>query len=110
MAGALETADPVRRAEIHARLADLLDDPEARAWQLAASVDEPDEAVAKALEEAAHHARSRGAPRPAALVLDRAEQLTPSDRQADAVRRAVEAAYLHFEAGTRGGPRRSFET
>ncbi len=38
-AGALETADPQRRAEIHARLAELLEDPEARAWQLAASVD-----------------------------------------------------------------------
>jgi DNA-binding CsgD family transcriptional regulator len=98
-AGALETADPVRRAEIHARLAELLEDPEARAWQLAASVDEPDEAIAEAIEEAAHHARSRGAPRPAALLLDRAEQLTPNDRQDEAVRRAVEAAYLHFEAG-----------
>jgi DNA-binding CsgD family transcriptional regulator len=98
-AGALETADPQRRAEIHARLAELLEDPEARAWQLAASVREPDEAVAAVIEDAAHHARRRGAPRPAALLLDRAQQLTPAGAADDAVRRAVDAAYLHFEAG-----------
>jgi DNA-binding CsgD family transcriptional regulator len=98
-AGALETADPTRRAAIHARLAELLDDPEARAWQLAAAVDAPDDGVASAIEEAANHARQRGAPRPAALLLDCAEQLTPADSREDAVRRAVEAAHLHFEAG-----------
>ncbi len=98
-AGALETADPRRRSEVHARLAGLLEDPEARAWQLAASVHEPDENVATVIEDAADHARKRGALRPAALLLDRAEQLTPSASRDDAVRRAVEAAYLHFEAG-----------
>jgi len=98
-AGALETADAQRRALIHARLAELLEDPEARAWQLAASVEEPDESVAVVLEDAARHARSRGALRPAALLLERAEQLTPRDQQGEAVRRAVEAAYLHFESG-----------
>jgi DNA-binding CsgD family transcriptional regulator len=98
-AGALEMADPVRRAGIHLRLAELLDDPEARAWQLAASVDEPDAAVAAVIEDAATHARTRGAPRPAALLLECAEQLTPPVSGDDVVRRAVEAAYLHFEAG-----------
>ena len=76
---------PLRRAEIHARLAELLEDPEARAWQLAASVDEPDEAVAAGRSRsAARHARARGAPRPAALLLDRASELTPPDRPDDA--------------------------
>src|SRR5918995_464930 len=98
-AGALETADSQRRAEIHARLAELLEDPEARAWQLAASVDRPDEDVAATLEDAARHARARGAPRPAALLLDRARHLTPADRQEEACRRAVDAAYLHYESG-----------
>jgi DNA-binding CsgD family transcriptional regulator len=98
-AGAYETADPLRRAEVHARLAELLERPEARAWQLAASVDEPDEAVAAVLEEAARGVRSLGAPRPAALLLDRARELTPTDRREDIVRRAVEAARLHFESG-----------
>ena len=98
-AGALEAADPQRRAEIHARLAELLEDPEARAWQLAASVDRPEETVASALEGAAHHARSRGALRPAALLLDRARELTPADREDARVQRGVDAAYLHFESG-----------
>jgi len=98
-AGAYEIADRTRRKEIHVRLAEHLVDPEARAWQLAASVDEPDEAVARALEEAAGHARARGAPRPAALLLDRARDLTPPDRPSDATRRMINAAYLHYEAG-----------
>ena len=98
-AGAYETADRARRAEIHARLAELLDDPEARAWQLAASIGTPDEAVADALEEAAQHARRRGALRSAAQMLDRASELTPSDRRGDALRRAVDAAFRHFESG-----------
>ena len=98
-AGAYETDDPARRAEIHARLAELLDDPEARAWQLAASIGSPDETVAVTLEEAADHARGRGAPRSAAQMLDRAAELTPPELPDDALRRAVGAAYLHFESG-----------
>jgi DNA-binding CsgD family transcriptional regulator len=98
-AGAYDIAAPLRRREVHARLAELLDDPEARAWQLAASVDEPDETVAAVLEDAARHARARGAPRPAALLLDRARELTPGDRPEDAQRRAVDGAFLHFESG-----------
>lgn len=98
-AGAYETADPTRRTEIHARLAELLVDPEACAWQLASSVHEPDESVAAVLEEAALHARARGAPRPAALLLDRARELTPSGSRDEALRRAVDAAYLHYESG-----------
>jgi DNA-binding CsgD family transcriptional regulator len=98
-AGAYEIADPLRRAAIHARLAELLEDPEARAWQLAASTDEPDEHVASALEEAARHARARGACRPAARFLERAGELTPGERPDECARRAVDAAYLHFESG-----------
>jgi DNA-binding CsgD family transcriptional regulator len=98
-AGAYEIADPLRRREVHLQLAEALEDPEARAWQLAASVDQPNEAVAGALEETARIARARGAPRPAALLLDRAQELTPVDQPKDALRRAVDAAYLHFESG-----------
>jgi DNA-binding CsgD family transcriptional regulator len=98
-AGVYEGANPLRRVEVHARLADLLEDPEARAWQLAASVDRPEEDIASALEAAALTARARGAPRPAALLLDRARELTPVDLGPDAIRRGTEAAFLHFEAG-----------
>ena len=98
-AGAYEASDRSRRAEVHARLAELLVDPEARAWQLAASVESPDEAVAESLEVAARHARGRGALRAAALMLDRACELTPSNQPEDELRRAVDAAHLHFESG-----------
>jgi DNA-binding CsgD family transcriptional regulator len=98
-AGAYASAERGRRLDVHARLAELLDDPEERAWQLAASVDAPDESVAESLEQAATRARRRGALRPAALMLERARDLTPSDRPEHARRRAVEAAYLHFESG-----------
>jgi DNA-binding CsgD family transcriptional regulator len=98
-AGAYETGDPHRRQEIHVRLAELLDDPEARAWQLAACVIEPDDEIAEVLVGASNHARARGALRPAALLLDRARELTPVNRRDEAVRRGIEAAYLHFESG-----------
>ncbi|MBA3380666.1 MAG: AAA family ATPase [Actinobacteria bacterium] len=98
-AGAYEAASPLRRAEVHARLAELIEDPEARGRHLAASTDEPDAFVASALEDAARHARARGAPRAAALLLDRARELTPAPESDVALRRAVDAAYLHFESG-----------
>jgi DNA-binding CsgD family transcriptional regulator len=98
-AGVYEASNPLRRIEVHSRLADLLEDVEARAWQLAASVDEPDENVASVLEAAATHARARGALRPAALLLDRARELTPADDAGTAVRRGVDASFLHFESG-----------
>ena len=98
-ASAYEAADPLRRAQVHACLAELVADPEARGRHLAASVTEPNEKVAAALDEAARAARARGAPRTAALLLDRARELTPPGRDDEALRRAVEAAYLHYESG-----------
>jgi DNA-binding CsgD family transcriptional regulator len=98
-AGAYETVDAERRRGVHARLAELLEDPEARAWQLAAAVLEPSEEVALALEQAAQHARARGAPRAAALLLDRASELTPVEARDDRLRRLVDAAYRHYESG-----------
>jgi DNA-binding CsgD family transcriptional regulator len=98
-AAVYETAHPARRRDVHARLAELLEEPEARAWQLAASVARPDEEVALALEQAAQHAQARGALRPAALLLDRARALTPADLPENGTRRAIDAAFLHFEAG-----------
>ncbi len=98
-AGAYEIADPRRQRAVHLRLAELLENPEARAWQLAACAVEPEEAVACALEDAAHHARARGAPRPAALLLERAAALTPKGEEDGLRRRAVQAAYDHHAAG-----------
>ena len=98
-AGVYEAGAPLRRVEVHRRLAELLEDPEARAWQLAAAADRPDESVASALEEAAWHARARGAPRPAALLLDRSCELTLPDMPEKAGGRGIEAAYLHYLSG-----------
>jgi tetratricopeptide (TPR) repeat protein len=98
-AGVYQGADPLRRAAVHARLAELLEDPESRAWQLAASVDEPDETVAAVLEEAASYARARGAPRSAAVLLERASALTPAESEVVGRRRVVAAGSAHHEAG-----------
>ena len=98
-AGAYELAEPARRAEIHARLSELVDDPEARGRHLAVSVTEPNRAVAVALDEAAERALARGAPRAAALLLERACVLTPPGDEPAAARRALDAASAHHEAG-----------
>ena len=73
--------------------------PEERARHLALAADGPDADVAAALDEAAGLASARGAPGEAAELLEEARRLTPPDSTADALRRAVEAAGHHFEAG-----------
>ena len=73
--------------------------PEERARHLALAADGPDAGVAAALDEAARLARARGAPGEAAELLEEARRLTPPDADADALRRAVDAAGHHFEAG-----------
>ena len=55
--------------------------------------------MAAVLETGAERARARGAPRPAALLLERAAALTPRASEEDARRRRVEAAYAHHAAG-----------
>ena len=80
---------------LHARAAALVDEPEERARHLALAADEPDEAVAGALVDAARRARARGAPDAAAELLEQARRLTPGASW----RRGVEAAERHLEAG-----------
>ena len=108
-AGAYELADPMERADMHARLSELVEDPEARARHLAAAVTEPDGAVAAAVEDGARHALARGAPRAAALLLERAHALTPPSEDALAGRRALDAASAHHEAGDTARARRLLE-
>ena len=55
--------------------------------------------VARALEEAGRHARSRGAPDAAAELLELARTLTPPEDDAGLPRRSVAAAEYHFDAG-----------
>ena len=93
------TATPQARRSVHRRLADLVDDPEERARHLALAASGPDRHVAGALEEAGRHARRGGAPDAAAELLELARKLTPPEDGAGLLRRSVEAAEYHFDAG-----------
>jgi DNA-binding CsgD family transcriptional regulator len=97
--GAYAAADPATRRDLHAAVAVRVSDPEERARHLAMAATGPDEPVASALEDAARHAESRGAPAAAADLLERAVRLTPSEGVRDAQRRAVDAAFGIFQSG-----------
>jgi hypothetical protein len=89
---------PMRRAN-HARLAELVRDPEEAARHLALAAPGAHPQVATALASAAEHARARGAPAAAAELLERAAHLTPAEDAAAARGRLSDAAYYHFESG-----------
>ena len=90
-------SSPAERAEVHGLLASCATDPVARASHLAAATNEPNEALATELEQAASAASRRGAFASAANVLVRAAELStdPSGR----VRRLIAAAQAYLEAG-----------
>ncbi len=85
------------RAEAHRLLALGAADPLARASHLAAATDQPDEALAAELEEAASAAARRGAFGSAAAVLARAADL--SSDAGGRVRRLISAAQAYVDAG-----------
>ena len=93
------TASPTDRRAAHRALAGCAVDPEERARHLALSSNGPDPAIAAALDDAARIARARGAPDSAAELADLARQLTPPEDTEGIVRRGVEAAGRHFDAG-----------
>ncbi|WP_309136946.1 AAA family ATPase [Streptomyces sp. NWU49] len=79
------------RHEAHLALAGLLrDEPDRRAWHLAAAATRPDENVSAELERTADRARGRGGHAAAAKALQRAADLAP--RTEDSARLLVEAA------------------
>lgn len=90
-----------RRRALHGRLAHLVGDAEERARHLALSSSGPDEEVANTLQEAAAHARARGAWETAGELLEQASALTPPSLPELALRRAVDAAEHHIHAGDR---------
>jgi len=96
---AYATADDRSRRSVHERLAGVVDDPEQRARHLALAVEGPDEGVAGALEQAAAHARARGASAAAAQLGEQARALTPRGRAADLHRRTLACAWHWFAAG-----------
>ncbi|MGE2716838.1 helix-turn-helix transcriptional regulator [Mycolicibacterium litorale] len=83
-----------RRRAMHARLAELVDNPESRARHRALAGDGDDETTIRALDEAAESARIRGAPAAAAELLDMARA-----RGGDTPERTLRAAACHFGAG-----------
>ncbi|MFD6725603.1 AAA family ATPase [Streptomyces sp. NPDC060131] len=79
------------RRAAHLALAGMLrDEPDRRAWHLAAASSRPDAAVSAELERTAGRARRRGGYAAAAKALQRAAELAP--RREDSARLLVEAA------------------
>jgi DNA-binding CsgD family transcriptional regulator len=87
-----------QRAAAHRQLAAALhDQPDRRAWHLAAAALQPDEQVAVLLEATAAQARQRGGAAAAALALERAAELSPAPP--DQARRLVAAASAAVATG-----------
>jgi DNA-binding CsgD family transcriptional regulator len=105
-----ELASRTRRGKLHRRLAQLVGDPEERARHLAlATTSRADESVARALEDGAAVARSRGAWESAAELLERARGLTPPGLPDANGRRGIAAAEHHVLAGERSRARALLE-
>jgi DNA-binding CsgD family transcriptional regulator len=88
-----------RRRAVHAQIAAVVDDPVTRARHLALATDEPDAAVAVALDEAGTAAADRGAPASAAELAEAALRLTPAQDVNQRRHRALAAARAHRAAG-----------
>jgi DNA-binding CsgD family transcriptional regulator len=87
-----------RRAAAHRQLAEgLHDQPDRRAWHLAAGALHPDESVASLLEATADQAQRRGGAAAAALAMERAAELSPG--RGDRARRLVAAASAAVPTG-----------
>jgi DNA-binding CsgD family transcriptional regulator len=87
-----------QRAAAHRQLAETLgDQPDRRAWHLAAAALQPDEHVASLLEATAAQAQHRGGAVAAALAMERAAELSPDP--GEQARRLVAAASAAVPTG-----------
>ena len=99
---AMSTHEERRRA--HLLIAERRpDDPERRAWHLAAATTGPDESVAAQLEDASRRVTQRGDTLTAVAALVRAAELSTTVQ--DRARRLAEAAFVGLSTGrTAGAP------
>lgn len=95
----LEAIEPLDRQLLHARLAALADDSDARARHLALSCAEPDAVVALELEQAATRSSRRGASALAADFATHAVRVTPPAEVAPRIRRSFIAIMHRAAAG-----------
>ncbi|HEY4463018.1 MAG TPA: LuxR family transcriptional regulator, partial [Streptosporangiaceae bacterium] len=87
-----------QRATAHRQLASALhDQPDRRAWHLAAAALQPDEHVASLLEATATEAQRRGGAAAAALAMERSGELSPDPE--DQARRLTTAASAAVSTG-----------
>jgi DNA-binding CsgD family transcriptional regulator len=90
---------PAERREAHRRLAEVADEPLARARHLALSADVPDGELAGELERAATTAADHGTPIVAAELGEHALRLTPADDRVGTDRRSAATARAHLASG-----------
>jgi DNA-binding CsgD family transcriptional regulator len=90
---------PGERRELHRRLADVVEEVEEQAWQLALASTRPDSEVARRLDGAAAHAYARGATVAAAELAARALALTPASAASARAEYTLQVAQYRFEAG-----------
>ena len=88
-----------RQRGVHGRIAEIVDDPLARARHLALSRGTPDADVARRLDAAAASAIDRGAAAVAAELAEHALRLTPPDERDERHRRTLTAARAQHAAG-----------
>jgi DNA-binding CsgD family transcriptional regulator len=103
-----QSATAARRRNAHLTLAEVVADPDRRAWHRAKSALGVDEGAAKDLEAVSARAQDRGATSTALGALELAASLTP-DESARA-RRLLAAAELAFQLGDRPAVGRLLDT
>ncbi len=94
-----QSATAAQRRNAHLLLAEVVADPDRRAWHRAKSVLGADEGAAKDLEAVAARAQDRGATSTALGALELAASLTPEE--SPRARRLLAAAELAFQLGDR---------
>jgi hypothetical protein len=93
-----QAASSVRRAEVHEAFARAMRaDPDRATWHLALAAGQPDEGLAKALDDGADRAVAHGAPDMAEQWLERAAELSVDEHRRG--HRLLRAAELAFELG-----------